>query len=202
MNPETTALVLIGYQNDYFADDGVLHSVIEESARANNVLSNTLSLIDDIKETDALIITTPIIFTADYSELVDPVGILEVVKQAGAFKTGTVGAETIPQIRQYGDRILEVPGKRGLNAFSNTELENVLREQGITDVVLAGAVTSICIDSTGRSAFEQGFKVTVLSDCTSGRTLVEQDFYCNSIFPLYARTVTHSALLDELTVCA
>jgi len=53
---------------------------------------------------------------------------LEIVKQAGAFKAGTVGAETIPQIRQYGDRILEVPGKRGLNAFSNTDLENVLNE--------------------------------------------------------------------------
>jgi nicotinamidase-related amidase len=33
MTSEKTALILIGYQNDYFAPDGILHAVIEESSR-------------------------------------------------------------------------------------------------------------------------------------------------------------------------
>jgi nicotinamidase-related amidase len=196
MNPKNTALVLIGYQNDYFAHDGVLHSVVEESVEG--VLNNTLALLNAIKHTDVLIVTTPILFTPDYSELTDPVGILKVIKDSGAFKAGTMGAQTIPEIHRFGSRIMEVPGKRGLNAFADTNLHEVLQEREIQDVVLAGAVTSICIDSTGRAAFERGYRVTQLSDCTSGRTGIEQSFYCTHVFPLYAAVTDAQGLLAQL----
>ena len=44
MNKKNTALILIGYQNDYFAKDGILTSVIEESANTNKCLENTCSV--------------------------------------------------------------------------------------------------------------------------------------------------------------
>jgi nicotinamidase-related amidase len=200
MKPEKTALILIGYQNDYFSPDGILHSVIEESSRITGILANTLELVERLLSTQVLLVSTPIIFTPDYSELVEPVGILKTIKEVGAFKAGTKGSETIPELQRFGDRIIEIPGKRGLNAFSNTDLDRLLRDRGITDVVLAGTVTSICIDSTGRSAHERGFKVYILSDCTSARTNFEQDFYCEQIFPLYADVINHWELLKRLEV--
>ena len=42
---DKTAILLIGYQNDYFSADGVLQSVVEESLSTNKVLENTISLI-------------------------------------------------------------------------------------------------------------------------------------------------------------
>jgi len=200
MEAKQTALILIGYQNDYFAEDGILHGVIEEPSRAIGIMTNTINLIESIVPTEVLIITTPIIFTPDYGELDDPVGILKTIKDVGAFKAGTKGSETIPELIQFGERIIEVPGKRGLNAFSNTDLGGILKERGITNVVIAGVVTSICIDSTGRAAFERGSKVTLLSDCTSGRTMVEQNFYCEKIFPLYAEVMDHRRLLKHLGI--
>ena len=95
-----------------------------------------------------------------------------------------------------------MPGKRGLNAFSNTELDQVFQQRGITNVVVAGVVTSICVDSTGRSAFERGYKVSILSDCTSGRTTFEQDFYCETVFPLYAEVLNHNQFLERLRITA
>ena len=50
MNINNTAFILIGYQNDYFADDGILSSVIEESANTNKCLSNTLKVLDFAKD--------------------------------------------------------------------------------------------------------------------------------------------------------
>jgi nicotinamidase-related amidase len=200
MDPKRTTLVLIGYQNDYFAADGVLHSVIEESSRVTGTLANTVDLLERLHLTPLLTVATPIVFTPDYSELVEPVGILKTVKELGAFKAGTRGAETIPELRQFGERIREVPGKRGLNAFSNTDLDSLFQQRGITNVVLAGVVTSICVDSTGRSAYERGYKVSILSDCTSSRTTFEQDFYCENVFPLYAEVVDHIQLLRRLGI--
>lgn len=198
MDPQHTALVLIGYQNDYFAPDGVLYQVIEESSRVTGSLANTVDLVEQLRSTPLLVVTTPIAFTPDYSELVEPVGILKTVKELGAFRAGTKGAETIPELRQFGERILEVPGKRGLNAFSNTDLDHLFQQREIINVVLAGVVTSVCVDSTGRSAYERGYKVSVLSDCTSGRTTFEQDFYCENVFPLYAEVIDHAQLLQRL----
>jgi nicotinamidase-related amidase len=199
MTPENTALILIGFQNDYFGEEGILKAVVEESSRANNVVDNTVALIGSFQESPLMMIETPIVFTDDYSELNEPVGILKAIKGVGAFRAGTTGGETIKELSVFGDRISCVPGKRGLNAFSNTDLEQVLREHEISNVVLAGTVTSICIDSTGRSAHEKGFKVFVLEDCTSGRSVLEQDFYCEQIFPLYAEVITSGTLRERMT---
>jgi nicotinamidase-related amidase len=63
-------------------------------------------------------------------------------------------------------------------------------------------VTSLCIDSTGRAAYERGYDVTVLSDCTSGRTPAEQQFFCENVFPLYGAAVPSVELVPELTAVA
>ncbi len=200
MDSHGTALVLIGFQNDYFASDGILHGVIEEAAAATGVLRNTVHLIEPLSPSPVLIVSTPIRFAPDYAELENPVGILKVVKEVGAFKAGGKGSETIPELLHFGERIVEVPGKQGLNAFSNTDLDRVFHDHGVTNIVIAGVVTSVCIDSTGRSATEKGYEVTVLSDCTSGRTLREQDFYCNDILPLYANVIDSQEFLQRLGI--
>ena len=198
MNKDT-AIIFVGYQNDYFAGDGILRGVIEESDRTNNILANSLLLLKRAAQTEATLIQTPIIFTEDYRELEDPVGILKTIVEVQAFRAGTDGCEIIDQFKAYGDRILTVAGKRGLDAFSNTELQETLESRGIRHVVLAGAVTSICIDSTGRSAHSKGYQVTILSDCTASRTIFEQEFYCQNIFPLYSSVVGHAEFMGQVS---
>ncbi|MBN4076988.1 cysteine hydrolase [Mariprofundus ferrooxydans] len=197
LDPTKTALILIGYQNDYFADDGVLHGVLQSDAKV--VLANTLELLQALADSKLTIIATPILFTDDYRELDQPVGILKTIKDVGAFKRSSHGGETIAELKPFANRIIEVPGKRGLNAFAQTDLEDVLKAHDIEHVVLAGVVTSICIDSTGRAAHERGFSVHVLSDVTCGRTDMEQSFYCDNIFPLYAEVLDHHALIKAIT---
>jgi len=197
MHLSKTAIIFIGYQNDYFADDGILRGAIEESANTNSVLDNTLNLIAAVKDGPTTLIQTPIHFTDSYEELQNPVGILKVIQDVGAFQKGKPGSAVIKQFEQFEGRIQVVDGKRGLNAFSNTELERTLVQSGIENVVLAGAVTSICIDSTGRAAHERGYNVHVLEDCTAGRSNFEQSFYCENIFPLYANVLNSSDFLAE-----
>ncbi|MEL0647166.1 isochorismatase family cysteine hydrolase [Pseudoalteromonas agarivorans] len=188
-----SALVLIGFQNDYFSPKGVLYDVVEESSRVTGVVENTLSLLSHCAEKFAIVINTPIHFTQDYSELKNPIGILKSIVDAGAFKSGSYGAQTIDQLKEYKHVINEIPGKRGLNAFTHTHLAQMLINNNVNEIILAGTVTSICIDSTARSAVDLGFNVTILSDCTSSRTPFEQTFYCEEVFPLYARVSSSHA---------
>ncbi|MEI6666745.1 MAG: cysteine hydrolase family protein [Acidobacteriota bacterium] len=202
MDPSTTALILVGYQNDYFAADGILRGVVEEPNRVDTVLRNSLTLVGAMAPTGVPIIATPIVLTPDYRALANSVGILDTIKASGAFKAGTVGAETIPELLAFGDRITYVTGKVGFNAFSNTSLDAVLKTHGIKDVLVAGMVTSLCIDSTGRAAYERGYRVTILSDCASGRTRAEHDFYCQHIFPLYGGVMDSRQVIEQLAPVA
>ncbi len=199
MEPNNTALILIGFQNDYFAKNGILRGVLENEKRTDDVLRRTASLIDSIKSTDVSIFSTPIIFSSDYSEILQSDGILSAIKEANAFKEGAAGSETVDEIKSFGDRIIEIPGKRGLNAFVQTDLENALATNEIKNVIFAGAVTSICIDSTARAAYEFGYQVTILDDCTVGRTDAEQDFFCGVVFPTYATVSDSKTIVNWLT---
>lgn len=198
LDPKRVALILIGFQNDYFSSVGALHSAVQDSSV--KVLANTIETLNRLKETDVTIISTPILFTPDYSELIEPTGILKIIKDKNAFRADTIGGETVPEIRSYGKRIIEVPGKRGLNAFSNTDLNDLLKERNISIVALLGVVTSLCIESTGREAFERGYRVIIVSDATAGRTEFEQKFYCSEIFPMYAEVIDHEMFVKQLGV--
>ena len=198
MKADQTALILIGYQNDYFAEDGSLHSIIREEVETTQMLQHTLKVLNALEDTSVTIIHTPILFSADYSELPNPVGLMAQIRELGAFRRGTRGAETIGEIAEFGERILTVVGKTGFNAFGGTDLVQLLEKRNINDVVLLGVVTSVCVDSTGRAAAEYGYNVTVLSDCHAGRSKAEREFYSNDIYPLYSRVVQSEEFLKRL----
>jgi nicotinamidase-related amidase len=193
-NYENLAVILVGYQNDYFAKNGVLRGVVEEPGRVDEVLENSINLIRQLADTKALIISTPIVLESTYRALSNSSGILDKIKESGAFSIGTFGAENIPELEEFGDRITYVSGKVGFNAFSKTDLENTLTENGIKEVWVCGMVTSLCIDSTGRAAYERGYKVSIVEDCSSARTALEHDFYCQNVFPLYGSVIESKSL--------
>lgn len=200
LSSRKTALLLIGFQRDYFDPDGILYSVVEESHRLSGTLEHTIQVIDAIIGTSITIVNTPIVFSESYHEIDNPMGILKAIKDSEAFKVGTTGAEILPQIQKYGDRIEIIPGKLGFNAFSNTELKELLVKRGIERLAIAGCVTSLCVNATALAAKENGFEVTILSDCTSSRTPVEQDMFCKEIFPLFTDVVDHNEFAKQI-VC-
>lgn len=51
-------------------------------------------------------------------------------------------------------------------SFTNTELDNILRSNGIDTVVICGYMTQMCCDTTSRQAFHLGYSVEFLSDAT------------------------------------
>ena len=57
------------------------------------------------------------------------------------------------------------------NAFVGTDLEAELRKRGVANIILAGFMTHMCINSTARGAFNLGFKPTVVATATATRDL-------------------------------
>ena len=58
VDPGSTALLLIGFQRDYFDPDGILYSVVEESHRVSGTLGHTLRVIEAFKDTSMVMVNT------------------------------------------------------------------------------------------------------------------------------------------------
>ena len=57
--------------------------------------------------------------------------------------------------------------KYGYSAFKNTNLQDILRSEGIDSVIIVGTVTQVCVADTVHDAFALGIKVLVVSDCVT-----------------------------------
>jgi nicotinamidase-related amidase len=116
---------------------------------------------------------------------------------SGSFKKGQWGSEIVDVLKpQPGDLIVE--GKRGLCGFESTNLEFILRSHGITDIALGGFLTNCCVESTMRVAYEKGYNVVTLTDCTAALSQEEQEHACAKNFPMFSRPLTHTQWLNEL----
>lgn len=198
MNPESTAVLLIEYQNDFLKPNGAQYEAVREVVESTGMVANSLSLAREARQLGATIMLAPISFADGYPELPrEPYGILKGVVDSGAFKKGSWGAQIIDELApQQGDIIIE--GKKGLDCFMSTDLDFILRARGITDLAIAGLLTNCCVESTMRSAYERGYRVVTLVDCTATVSEEEQRVATQRDFAMFSRPMKHSEFLAEL----
>ena len=71
----------------------------------------------------------------------------------------------VPELElQSSDIIID---KYSYGAFHGTNLDEILKKLGVRSLVLTGTVTQICVEQTGREAFQHGFRVTIACDAVS-----------------------------------
>jgi nicotinamidase-related amidase len=186
LDPATTAIVLIEFQNEFVSEGGVLHNAVAPVMEKNGMLANTVALVEAARAAGVTIMHAPITFAPGYGELSrHPYGILKGVVDGNAFVKGTWGAAIVDDLTpDEGDILIE--GKRGLDTFASTNLDFILRGRGISTVILAGFLTNCCVESTMRSAYENGYRVITLTDCTAATSAEEHDNAIAYDFPMFS----------------
>jgi nicotinamidase-related amidase len=198
IDPKTTAVVLIEYQNDFTTQGGALHEAVSEVMDETDMLAHTREVVKAARNAGATIMHTPIAFTEGYGELTNrPYGILKGVVDGQAFVKGSWGAQIIDELTPAaGDIVIE--GKRGLDAFASTNLDFILRSKGISTVALGGFLTNCCVESTMRSAYENGYRVITLSDCVAATSVEEHENALKYDYPMFSLPMTAGEFVSEL----
>lgn len=77
---------------------------------------------------------------------------------------GTWEAQIIADLApRQGEAII---AKHTYDGFYKTELDAMLRELGVSELILAGVQTDCCVHASGQSAIFRGYRTTLVADCT------------------------------------
>ncbi|MCL2781910.1 MAG: cysteine hydrolase [Actinomycetia bacterium] len=198
MNPATTALVLVEFQNDFTSDGGTLHDAVAEVMGSTGMLDKAVRVADAARAAGATVIHSPISFQPGYYEITShPYGILAGVVDSTSFVKGTWGAQIVDCLApKEGDIVLE--GKRGLDAFASTNIDFILRSKAIKTVVLSGFLSNCCVESTMRSAYERGYEVITLTDVVAATSQAEHDNAIKFDYPMFSKPTTADEFIGAL----
>ena len=141
------ALIIVDMQNDYYPG-GAMELVGIEMAHAN--------LLDLIATAHRQ--SNPIIYVQHIAS-----------EDAPFFRQGTTGAELYSglPIRQ-NDVIIQ---KHYPNSFRETSLQKQLEKLGVQKVLVCGAMTHMCIDTTVRAGYDLGYDIRLVGDACATRDL-------------------------------
>ena len=91
-----------------------------------------------------------------------------------------------------------VSSKRSYDAFAGTELDTVLRDDGVDTVVIAGTMTNFCCEGTARTAFSLGYHVVVGSDVCASDLQTAHEASLRTLRRGFARVMTADEITSEM----
>merc|ERR1719265_828755 len=137
---------------------------------ANMMLQKSVDVANIARASGAKVFHAPISFAEDASDNPNKgLGILAGCAKDKLFTEGTWNAEICEKMAPQPTDVV-IKGKKGLDAFPGTDLEEQLKAKNIETIALAGFLTNCCVESTMRTACEKGFNVVTLTDCTATTT--------------------------------
>lgn len=137
-----TALLIIDVQVAMFeGEDGAVYN-------AEKVLDNIYSILQKARSAGI-----PVVFVQHASEADKD------------YKKGTATWQIHPKITPLENETIVEKSK--CDSFYKTDLNEVLKKKGITNLVIVGMQTEFCLDTTCRRAFSMGYQNILVDDAHS-----------------------------------
>ena len=171
LDPATTALVIIDMQRDFLEPGGFGALLGNDVSMLTKVIEPLAGVLAAARAAGILVIHTREGHRPDLSDcppsklargnLDTPIGAEG--PNGRILVRGEHGHGIIDELAPIeGEVVLDKPGK---GAFFATDLEHILRNAGITHLVVTGVTTEVCVHTTVREGNDRGFECLVLSDC-------------------------------------
>ena len=170
-DPAATALLVIDMQRDFLEPGGFGELLGNDVAELARVVAPLRALLEAARDAGMLVVHTREGHRPDLTDC-PPAKLARggegpTIGSEGPrgriLVRGEEGHEIVPELAPLpGEVVLDKPGK---GAFHATDLDLLLRNRGITALVVTGVTTEVCVHTTVREANDRGYDCLVPGDC-------------------------------------
>lgn len=158
VDPRTSALLVMDFQTA---------AVEMVPTDKEGLLTRTAMLVEGARKAGMRVIYVVVGFRAGYPELSPRNQVFAPIRGSGRFVEGSAGMEVHAAVAPKPGEV--VITKHRASAFFGTDLDVILRANGIETLLLAGIVTSGVVLSTVRHAADADYRLVVVEDCCADR---------------------------------
>ncbi|GGE35020.1 isochorismatase [Pullulanibacillus camelliae] len=181
VHPSYTAIVITDPQNDFLSPEGKGYRLTEGVIKRYNTLENLeLLMRTALYKGYQLFISPHYIYPHDYQWQMtgteqNMLLKLGVYQKKDAYTPPTPGGDWVPSLAPYilHNRTIIATDHKVASPQTN-DLVYQLRQQKKENVILAGVLSNVCVESHMRDLIENGFQTAVVYDATA--TISERDF--------------------------
>jgi nicotinamidase-related amidase len=176
MGPEIgkSALIIVDMQNDFVHADGGFACTAREIPVAGidmpflmGTIPHVRRLAGAFREAGRPVIYIAHVVKPDFSDAQWPYWRLGLTPSDNRtfIVEGTWGARIVDDLKpQEGEHLVI---KKGFGGFSNTPLDTILRNLGVTTCVVTGVTTCVCVSTTIRGGVEHNYRMVLVSDAVA-----------------------------------
>ena len=182
LNPGACALVIIDMQRDFLEPGGFATALGNDVSMLRRTIEPNRRLLAAWREAGLLAIHTREGHRPDLADLPPAKKIrgrsATCIGDAGPMGRilvrGEAGHDIIPELYPAaGEPVIDKPGK---GAFFATDLHAILQNRGITQLVVTGVTTEVCVNTTVREANDRGYDCFVPEECVGSYFPDFQDY--------------------------
>jgi nicotinamidase-related amidase len=171
LTPARAALVIIDMQRDFLEPGGFGAVLGNDVALLRRTIAPTQLLLAAARQAGLTVIHTREGHRPDLADLPPTkkargrltIGIGDPGPMGRILIRGEAGHDIIPELYPLpGEAVVDKPGK---GAFFATDLDAMLRSRGLTQLIVCGVTTEVCVHTTVREANDRGYECLVVADC-------------------------------------
>lgn len=201
-DPKHTALLVIDMQNDFCARGGLVDRGGRDVSAVADMAPRLARLVAGARKAGVLIIFVRCSYSTDRNAYLSDVWLEQAARRQGdgytvtpVCKDGTWGCDYFDDVRPEATDIIVV--KHRYSAFYGTDLELILRANGVRTVVLTGVSTHVCVETSARDAFVRDFYTVTVRDGTAAYSAQEHE-NALAILDRFFGQVVEASELQEL----
>lgn len=172
--------LVMDMQNDLVNGSGPRgHSPLSNQAAQRGIVAKTANAIQKARAAGLRIGFVRVGFSADYRECPDSSPVFKASKSNGILKLDTWGTEIHPDLSPQVEDFLIT--KHRVSPFYGTNLEPILRANGIRRIYASGVSTNGVVQALVREGHDRDYEVILLEDCCAALSPEEHTCSINGL---------------------